>query len=100
MGSYTLKIYNYDLSSGTHLYDTLSRTGTDSGLKLGNIRFYSGLNDVGFLGTGNLLAGEIVPVPEPSVIVTAALILGWFLFSQRKLLGGWIRNREETSLIG
>jgi hypothetical protein len=94
MNGYTLSIYNW---SGTNQWGTLSPTqeGThtrfydlrQSGdqVNLANISFYSGVG-TGFLGTGSFSGTEIVPVPEPSVVISALLLLGFLLYSNRHLL--------------
>lgn len=82
-GNYTLFVYNY-VSGTTSLYD--NNTGT--GLNLSKIEFYSGGSGSTLLGTGSFSGGlnEIVPVPEPGVIIAAMLLLGWMLFANRGLL--------------
>jgi len=90
--NHTLSIYNWNgttiwgttsetggAGQYTHLYDLSSLSSTE----LSYISFYSGTG-TGFLGTGTFSGNEIVPVPEPGVIVTALLLLGGLLFSQRR----------------
>ena len=77
----TLSIWNYSSASGsaTTLNDSSSLTSSE----LANISFFSGAG-TGQIGAGagfsSGTSGEIVPVPEPSVVIVAALLLGWLLF--------------------
>ena len=93
--SNTLSIYDWN---GTTYWGGTSTTGGTnqttslfdlSGLsqsELDNINFYSGF-DTGFLGTGIFSGGtKIIPVPEPSVILSAILLLGWLILSEGKRL--------------
>jgi fibronectin-binding autotransporter adhesin len=94
MNGYTLSIYNW---SGTNLWGAQSPTqkGTYTRLydlkqsgdqvNLANISFYSGMG-TGFLGNGSFSGTEIVPVPEPSAIISALLLLGLLLYSNRNVL--------------
>jgi hypothetical protein len=86
LGSNLLTILNWSgtnkygtTSAGdlTHLFDTQGSLTTGS---LSQISFYGTTGQ--FLGTGSFSGSEIVPVPEPSVIVAGALLLGWILFSR------------------
>lgn len=82
-----LSVYGWN---GTTLWGTISTTGGDgqltglfdlsplSSADLGRISFYSGEGS-GFLGTGQLIDGKIIPVPEPATL-TAALGLTGILF--------------------
>ena len=86
MGGNTLDVLNYDQNgSTTQLYDS---TGpSDSGVNLAKIDFYSGSSITsGFIGTAQFNGNEIIPVPEPGVIVTALLLVGWLFFSSRWVL--------------
>jgi autotransporter-associated beta strand protein len=76
----------------THLYDLNS--GSLSSADLNNVSFYSGGLGSTFLGNAAFSGNEIVPVPEPGVIVAAALLLGWMLFSNRGLLLALIARRR------
>ena len=71
----SLSIWNWSSAEGsaTHLYDT--QVGGLSAGNLANISFYSG-SGTGLLGTGGFSGTEIVPVPEPSVVIAALLLLG------------------------
>jgi autotransporter-associated beta strand protein len=75
----------------THLFDQSSLSASD----LSNINFYAG-NSISsqFLGTGAFSGHEIVPVPEPGVIVAAALLVGWLLFANRGMLIALINRRR------
>jgi fibronectin-binding autotransporter adhesin len=87
----TLSIYDWN---GTTLWGDISTTGGTgqttgffdaSGLtqsELNNISFYSGIG-TGFLGNGIFSGSQIIPVPEPSVVITALFLLGWLLFPTR-----------------
>ena len=93
MGAYNLAIYNW---TGTTLWnggtgDNTDQFYVDSELgsgELSRISFYSGIGSNSFMGTGYQLSGgsfnrQIIPVPEPSAYLAAALILGacavqWF----------------------
>jgi autotransporter-associated beta strand protein len=88
----TLSIYNYSgvpyTGNGS---EQLLFGSNGSGLtqaQLNSISFYSGAG-TGFLGTGGFapdLDGEVVPVPEPSTWIGAALALAALGFTQRKRL--------------
>jgi autotransporter-associated beta strand protein len=94
MGGSILSIWNYN-SSFTHLFD--SAGSSDTGINLANIKFYgdSGNSLIGFgHWSTSGLQSEIVPVPEPSVVIAALLLLAWMLFSQRALILGWSRQRR------
>ena len=106
MGSYKLTILDWN---GTTAWGTTSTTGGigqytrlidslgsgDSALNLANISFYSGNSTLsGFLGKGQFSGNQIIPVPEPGVIVAAVLLLGWMLFSNRGLLLALIARRR------
>ena len=106
MNGKSLNVFDWN---GTNLWGTTSTTGGvgqythlidlagsgDAGLNLANISFYSGNStSSGFLGNGQFAGNEIVPVPEPSVLIAAALLLGWLLFSQRNLFKHFKRKSE------
>lgn len=88
----SLQLNNHGLNvlnwNGTNLWGTTSSTGgTDAFTKLfttstltqsdlSRINFYSGgSTSSGFMGSASLSGNELVPVPEPSAIVAAALML-------------------------
>ncbi|MCE9588367.1 MAG: autotransporter-associated beta strand repeat-containing protein [Verrucomicrobia bacterium] len=108
-----LTIFNWN---GTSLWGTTSTTGgigqytqlidflgsSDSGVNLANISFYSGnTTGSGFLGHGAFSGTQIVPVPEPGVIASAALLSGWMLcwlfFANRGVLINLINRRPSAS---
>jgi hypothetical protein len=106
MQGYQLFVYNW---SGTNQWGTQSSTqvGTQTRLynsttsslsadDLNNISFYSGGIGSTFLGNGTYSGTEIVPVPEPGVIVAAALLAGWMLFTNRGILMGIVRSRRRA----
>jgi autotransporter-associated beta strand protein len=104
LSNYTLSIFNYN---GTNLWGTTSTTGGEgqyttlyakagAGLsgftagELNNIRFYSGSDSSStFLGEGSFSSNtsngfnQIVPVPEPGVLLAGLLLLGWMIYSFR-----------------
>jgi hypothetical protein len=112
LSSYSLSIFNYN---GTNLWGTSSTTGgegqytklyalTGSGTsgftaaELNNIKFYSGSDASStFLGQGsfsNITSdgfNQIVPVPEPGVLLAGLLLLGWMIVSFRSHLVGAVR---------
>ena len=103
LDTFTLSINNWSgtssfgpSSSGdaTHLYDSAATTTGLSATQLGNINFYGTSGQ--FLGTGGLSGTEIVPVPEPSVMIAAALLLGWLLFINRGVLITLINRRRSA----
>jgi hypothetical protein len=83
--------YGYYNSTGgtgqlTQLMDFTSLTQAE----LNSISFYSG-NGTGFLGTGIFSStnpGEIIPVPEPTVVISGLFLLGW-------LIAGAARGRKK-----
>jgi hypothetical protein len=98
LSTYTLSIYNYNgLSSSTggegqftKLYAATSSTSGFSA-NLGNILFYSGGDTSSLLGSasfGGTVGGfteitDIVPVPEPSVVIAALMLLASLLYTNR-----------------
>jgi autotransporter-associated beta strand protein len=96
-----LSIYNW---SGNPIYgdaspnhpgtftQLLSSTGLSQS-NLNNISFYSG-SGTGFLGNGFWNSGEIVPVPEPAVVIVACMLLGWLLMANRGTLLALVRRRS------
>ena len=105
MGGKTLNVFDWN---GQPIYGPASSTGggnthlivdnasTLSGLDLKNIDFYSGNSTTStFLGQGALGVGnEIVPVPEPGVIISALMLLGWLLVANRDSLLAMLRRRS------
>ena len=91
--SNTLSIYDWNgttywggtsTTGGTNQTTSLFDLGGLSQSELNNINFYSGF-DTGFLGTG-IFSGrtQIIPVPEPSAILSAILLQGWLILSEGK----------------
>jgi len=83
LDSYTLTVLNW---SGTMLNGVVIGSGTTTQLndlvgsltqsELAHISFYSGsTTNSGFLGTGAFNGHQIVPVPEPAVVVTCGLLV-------------------------
>jgi autotransporter-associated beta strand protein len=98
----TLNVFDWN---GTNLYGTTSTTGGgathldvnsgNNGINLSQINFYGGNSTTSsFLGNGQFVGNEIVPVPEPGVIVAALMLLGALLFSSRGALLGMLRRRS------
>ena len=90
----TLFVYNYvSGNTTTKLYDTLA---SDANISLKNIAFYSGIG-TGFLGTAVFGSNSqlIVALPEPSVVLSAFLLLGTLLYTQRALI-----SRYLTTIMG
>jgi hypothetical protein len=107
LSTYTLSVFNYN---GTNLWGTTSTTGgagqyttlyaqAGSGAsgftagELNNIKFYSGSDASStFLGQGSFSSNtsngfnQIVPVPEPGVVLAGLLLLGWLIYSFRPQL--------------
>jgi autotransporter-associated beta strand protein len=103
LSTYTLSIFNYNgsnLSGGssttggegqfTKLY---AATGGAFGANLGNILFFAGSDaSSSFLGGGTFSGPseggftQIVPVPEPSVVIAALMLLAWLLYTNRSAM--------------
>jgi autotransporter-associated beta strand protein/T5SS/PEP-CTERM-associated repeat protein len=107
LSTYTLSVFNYN---GTNLWGTTSTTGgagqyttlyaqAGSGAsgftagELNNIKFYSGSDSSStFLGQGSFSSNtsngfnQIVPVPEPGVVLAGLFLLGWLIYSFRPQL--------------
>lgn len=91
LGTYSLSVHNWN---GATLWGATSATGgafqytslqdlTATKLSLGNlanISFYSGVG-TGFLGTGGIVGNEIVPIPEPCVVIASIMLLAFLLHS-------------------
>jgi hypothetical protein len=103
MNGNILSIYNW---SGYNAENQLSPTqiGTYTRLlsgtalsqeDLNNINFYSGSGE-GFLGSGFYTGSEIVPVPEPAVVIAAMLLIGWLAASHRATLLALLRRRMRS----
>jgi hypothetical protein len=102
LSTYTLSVYDWN---GTTARGTTSTTGgvgqTTSLIDLGgltasqlsNISFYSGFG-TGFLGTGVFSGNQIIPVPEPRVVISSLFLLGWLIGS---CLSG---RRQHDGAIG
>ncbi len=112
LSTYTLSVFNYN---GTNLWGTTSTTGgvgqyttlyaqAGSGAsgftagELNNIKFYSGSDASStFLGQGSFSSNtsngfnQIVPVPEPGVVLAGLLLLGWLIYSFRPQLARAVR---------
>lgn len=102
LSTHSLNVYNWN---GTTLWGTTSATGgtaqythlldSSSGLlstaELSSISFYSGLG-TGFLGTGGIVGNEIIPVPEPSVLITSCLLIGILVFPV--IRNAWTNARQ------
>jgi hypothetical protein len=85
LGGFHLSIWDYVAgNSTTQIFFSLGSGG--SGLTSGdlsNISFYSGAG-TGLLGTAAAFSGnQIVAVPEPAVVLTGMLLLGWLMVSYR-----------------
>jgi autotransporter-associated beta strand protein len=88
LGTYKLTILDWN---GTTAWGTIVGGGTTTQLldagsltatQLSNISFYSGsVTNSGFLGTGVFAGSQIIPVPEPRVVIAGGLLLGWLIFS-------------------
>ena len=97
LGGKSLSVYNwnggsswYPTTSGdANSYTYLNLDGGSSALtngSLSNISFYSGGAGSSFLGTGQFAGNQIVPVPEPGVVLAALMLLGCLLFGNRRML--------------
>jgi autotransporter-associated beta strand protein len=94
----TLSIYNYSGVPVTGGGSEQILFGTDlTGLtaaQLASIQFYTGEGTGAFImGAAILPTGEIVPVPEMSTWISAALALGFIAFTQRRKLRGLVAGR-------
>jgi autotransporter-associated beta strand protein len=85
LATYSLSIYNW---TGTTLWGGTDRNNTDQFYvtaditsNLGQISFYSGIDNSSFLGTGYQLSGsgfynnQVIPVPEPGTWATGILLI-------------------------
>jgi autotransporter-associated beta strand protein len=100
LNSYTLSIYNWN---GTNLRGSSSTTGGEGSFTrlydlgsftgdVSKISFFSGAG-TGFMGEGSFVGNEIVPVPEPGVIVAAFMLLGILLWSNRGTIAALATRR-------
>ena len=81
---YVLDIYNYDVAGGTtHLYDS---NGLADNLDLSKILFFSDNGLTQISSTPSFTGAEIVPVPEPGVVISALMLVGVLLWSGRPAL--------------
>ena len=106
MNGNTLNIFDW---SGTNIYGEQSGTqigtlthlfnkGSLSTTDLANINFYAG-NSISsqFLGNGFQNGfGEIVPVPEPGVVIAACMLLVWLLVTNRGTLLALVTVRPRN----
>jgi hypothetical protein len=83
-----LTILNYVPGNATtKLYDQTVNTG------ISNILFYSGnTTTTGYLGNGGFSGSQIIPVPEPEVIITTLLLLSGLFYSQRLLFMPYLKR--------
>jgi autotransporter-associated beta strand protein len=84
LGGNTLSVYNYNPGVTSLVFNGESFGGlTDTDLS--NVRFFSdnGLTSLGSAG-GSFSGTEIVPVPEPSVILAAILMVALMAFAKRE----------------
>ena len=96
LGSYTLTINNWSGTNqygqtssgdGTFLYDLSSLSQSE----LNNIRFFG--TDGSFLGQGSFSGSQIVPVPEPGVVIAGLMLLAFLAWSFRGTITGLIARR-------
>ena len=81
IGGYELQVFNYTAGS-THLYDYALSDGIKPNLN--QVSFYSGsVTGSGFLGVGGIAVNgyEIIPIPEPSVVITSVFLMFTAVFS-------------------
>jgi autotransporter-associated beta strand protein len=99
LNGHTLSIYDWSGSTATGLqsptqigtFTSLYNLGSLTG-DLASISFYSGAG-TGFLGNGTFSGNEIVPVPEPAVIVAAFMLLGLLVWSNRGTIAALASRR-------
>ena len=106
MNGNSLNVFDW---SGTNIYGDQSGTrigtlthlfnqGSLSTADLANINFYAG-NSISsqFLGNGFQNGfGEIVPVPEPGVVIAACMLLVWLLVANRGTLLALVTVRTRN----
>jgi LPXTG-motif cell wall-anchored protein len=78
----SLSIWNWSSAEGSATRLNYASDGLSAG-DLANISFYSG-SGTGLLATGGFSGTEIVPVPEPSVVITGLLLLGSLAYGFRR----------------
>jgi autotransporter-associated beta strand protein len=96
MDGNSLRIYNWSGAQSETQIGTQTRLLSASGLSqsdLNNISFFSG-SGTGFIGNGFWSGGEIVPVPEPTVVIAALMLLAWLLVANRGTLLAFLRRRS------
>ena len=98
MNGNSLSIWNWNGTPRTgggsaQLVDSAGSSNL-SAADLANISFYSG-SGTGLVGIGGFSGTEIVAVPEPSVMIAAALLLSWLAFSQRQTLVRAVTRRRS-----
>ena len=98
MNGNSLSIWNWNGAPVTgggpaQLVDTAGSSNL-SAADLANITFYTGAG-TGSLGSAMFSGNEIVAVPEPSVMIAAALLLSWLAFSQRQTLVRAVTRRRS-----
>jgi autotransporter-associated beta strand protein len=81
----TLSVYNYTPGVASLVFTQGLDASGISSADLSNIRFFSdsGLTSLGSAG-GSFSGSEIVPVPEPSVILAAILMVALMAFAKRE----------------
>ena len=109
MNNYALNVFNWtgkplwgpDSSGagGADAFTSLFVNSTISSADLSKINFYSGSTiDSSFLGAGSQQAGGlIVPVPEPGVVLSALMLVGWLIFGQRAKLARMLARRGTVT---
>jgi autotransporter-associated beta strand protein len=60
---------------------------------LANIQFFSGTTQDTLLNGAGFIGNEIVPVPEPGVVITGLLMVAWMLFAGRRRIAGLLTRR-------
>jgi fibronectin-binding autotransporter adhesin len=71
--------------------------GSLSQSQLSNISFYrNGDTNSEFLGTGVFAGSQVIPVPEPAVVLAGGLLLGWLALSNSPLL----RRKIDLAIEG
>jgi hypothetical protein len=60
---------------------------------LANIQFFSGTTQDTLLNSAGFMGNEMVPVPEPGVVITGLLMVAWMLFAGRRRIAGLLTRR-------
>ena len=92
-GNNTLSVYNYTPGGTSLIFSQgIGASGIDNS-NLANFRFFSdnGLTSLGDAG-GSFSGNEIVPVPEPSVLLAALFMGVWMLVAGRRSLMPLLRK--------